>query len=126
MNNSPKRILVIEDDALITLMYQSALSGSNFQLDLVSDGLSGWTFMQANTPDLVILDFMLPKLNGIEILRKMRADERLKSIPVILMSSLSDDADRARAMDAGATMYWVKNEVNMVDFSAKISQVLAQ
>ena len=126
MNVVPKQILVIEDDTLITLMYQSALASSNFELNIVSDGQSGWDFMQTNTPDLVILDFMLPKLNGIEILKKMRADLRLKDIPVILMSSLSDEADKARAMEAGATLYWVKNEVNMVDFGNKISEVIGQ
>jgi CheY-like chemotaxis protein len=68
---------------------------------------------------------MMPKLNGIEVLKKIRADERLKNVPVVVMSSLMADADKQRAMDAGATAYWVKNEVNMVDFENRINGVMS-
>jgi len=126
MTDQLKKILIVEDDDLITQMYQASLASSHFQVQMEKDGESGWKTVQSFMPDLVILDFMMPKLNGVEVLQKIRADERLKSIPVIVMSSLSAEADKKRALDAGATAYWVKNEVNMVEFEQKINEVLSQ
>lgn len=124
MSDPQKNVLIIEDDDLINQMYLASLATSNFEVRLEKDGEAGWSAMQTLAPDLVILDFMLPKLNGLEILGKMRSDERLKLVPVIMMSSLSSEADKKRALDAGATVYWVKNEVNMVEFEAKINEVM--
>lgn len=121
-----KKILIVEDDDLITQMYQASLANAKFDLRFEKDGEAGWSAMQTFAPDLVILDFMMPKLNGLEVLAKMRADTKLKLVPAILMSSLSTDADKKRALDAGATVYWVKNEVNMAEFEQKIGEVLAQ
>lgn len=124
MTDNVKHVLIVEDDDLICQMYEAALAGSGFAVEILKDGESGWNAMQTKTPNLVILDFMLPKLNGLEILAKMRADARLKSVPAIVMSSLTSDADKQRALDAGATAYWVKNEVNMVEFAALINKFM--
>jgi DNA-binding response OmpR family regulator len=124
MVNIQRKILIIEDDDLINQMYLAALASSNFLVKLEKDGEAGWQTMQTFLPSLVILDFMLPKLNGIEVLQKMRLDERFKNTPVIMMSSLSSDADKKRAMDAGATVYWIKNQINMIEFEEKINEVM--
>ena len=126
MAESQKNVLIVEDDDLITDMYKASLANAKLNIQLEKDGEAGWAAMQKATPDLVILDFMMPKLNGIEVLTKMRGDAKLKSIPTIVMSSLSDDADKKRALDAGATEYWVKNEVNMVEFESRINGVLSK
>lgn len=119
-----KNVLIIEDDDLINQMYQASLASSHFNLRIERDGESGWHAIETFSPDLIVLDFMLPKLNGIEVLQKIRADERFKKIPVILMSSLSAEADKKRALDAGATEYWVKSEINMIEFENLIKQVM--
>ncbi len=124
MADQVKKILILEDDDLISQMYLASLAGAKFEVKLEKDGESGWNTMQTYVPDLVIVDFMMPKLNGIEVLQKMRADARLKSVPTIMMSSLMDDADKQKAISAGATAYWVKNEVSMADFEAKITELL--
>lgn len=126
MSDQVKKILIIEDDDLISQMYLASLDGSAFEVRLEKDGEAGWQAMQTYVPDLVIVDFMMPKLNGIEVIEKMRADLRLKGVPAIMMSSLMDDADKQKALTAGATVYWVKNEVGMADFELKISELLAQ
>lgn len=126
MSDQVKKLLIIEDDDLISQMYLASLEGSAFEVRLEKDGEAGWNAMQTYVPDLVIVDFMMPKLNGIEVLKKMRADDRLKAVPTIMMSSLMDDADKQKALNAGATAYWVKNEVSMADFELKISEILAQ
>jgi len=124
MDTTQKNILIVEDDELITQMYMASLANSSLHVELQKDGQLGWEAMQKYVPDLVILDFMMPRLNGIEVLTKMKADEKLKNVPVVVMSSLMADADKKRALDAGATAYWVKNEVNMVDFENRINEVL--
>jgi len=124
MDPVQKNILIVEDDELITQMYMASLASAAFHVELQKDGQAGWEAMQKYVPDLIILDFMMPKLNGIEVLKKIRADERLKNVPVVIMSSLMADADKQRALDAGATAYWVKNEVNMVDFENRINGVI--
>ena len=124
MTDQLKKILIIEDDELITQMYKASLASASLDVHLEKDGESGWNYMQANIPDLVILDFMMPKLNGLEVLAKIRSDARFKDLPVVMMSSLMADADKKRALDAGATAYWVKNEVNMVEFENRINEVL--
>lgn len=126
MPDQAQKILIIEDDDLISQMYLASLDGSSFEVRLEKDGEAGWQAMQTYIPDLVIVDFMMPKLNGIEVLEKMRADQRLQAVPTIMMSSLMDDADKQKALTAGATAYWVKNEVSMADFELKISEILAQ
>lgn len=125
MEEKLKKILIVEDDDLITQMYQAGLASAKFEIRFEKDGEAGWNAVSTFEPDLVILDFMMPKLNGVEVLSKIRADAKFKSIPVIIMSSLSADADKKRGLEAGATAYWVKNEVNIVEFETKINEVLA-
>lgn len=124
MADQLKKILIVEDDDLINQMYQAGLPSTRFETKYEKDGESGWKTLQTFLPDLVILDIMLPKLDGVDILQKMRADARLKSIPVIIMSSLSGDADKQRALNAGATAYWVKNQISMLEFEQKINEYL--
>lgn len=120
-----KNVLIIEDDDLIAQMYKASLQNANFSVQVAIDGETGWTMMQTAVPDVVLLDFMLPKLNGIEILQKMRTDPKLQHVPVIMVSSLASDADKKRALDAGANYYWVKNEIDMVNFGTKINEVMS-
>ncbi len=124
MSDTQKHILIVEDDDLIAKLYQASLVDSGLHIQLETDGDSGWQALQAQIPDLVILDIMLPKLSGLDLLEKMRADERLKVVPVIMLSSLSSESDKARALAAGANAYWVKNEVDMPQFSAQIKSFL--
>jgi len=126
MDSVQKNILIVEDDDLIAQMYLASLTHSSFHVELQKDGMAGWETMQKYVPDLVILDFMMPKLNGLEVLSKMRTDARLKNVPVVMMSSLMADVDKQRAMEAGATAYWVKKEVNMSDFENRINGVLSK
>jgi len=124
MSDQLKKLIIVEDDELISQMYSAALQNSQFSVQIFGDGESGWNAIQTTLPDIVILDFMLPKLNGLEILQKMRLDPKLQSVPVIVVSSLTSELDKKRTLEAGATDYWVKNELNMVDFASKIMQFI--
>lgn len=124
MTDLPKKILIVEDDELITQMYQASLATSHFELRIEKDGGKGWEALQQYVPDLIILDMMMPKLNGIEVLTRVRADARLQHVPVVIMSSLMDEEDRKKALDLGANEYWIKRDVNMTSFEAEINRVL--
>ena len=124
MTDLPKKILIVEDDELITQMYQASLATSRFELRIEKDGGKGWEALQQYVPDLIILDMMMPKLNGIEVLTRVRADARLQHVPVVIMSSLMDEEDRKKALDLGANEYWIKRDVNMTSFEAEINRVL--
>lgn len=124
MADQKYHIIIVEDDSLIAQMYQKSLANAAFSVELAVDGEAGWTAINEHSPDLIILDFMMPKLNGVEVLTKIRSDEKLKNIPVIVMSSLMGDADKKRALDAGATAYWIKSEISMVDFEKRILEVI--
>lgn len=124
MSDTPKKVLIVEDDDLLTQLYQASLAKANFQVRLEKDGEAGWQSLREEIPNLIVLDIMLPKLDGIALLEKIRSDDRLKTIPVIMLSSLSSDADKSRAKAAGANAFWVKNEVNMLELATMLSQFL--
>src|SRR5437773_6281669 len=97
-----KKMLIVEDDQIVGNIYRHKFQVEGFQVALATDGEAGLTAVKEIKPDVVILDLMLPKLNGVEILKKMRAEPTTKSIPVIVLSnaylsSLVQDAWKAGA-----------------------------
>ncbi len=94
-----KRILVVEDNQVVASVYRAKLQAEGFQVEVASDGAMGLEMITRLKPDLVLLDIVLPKLSGIEILKKLRAGEEFRSLPVIVFSSsyVSDEAWQAGA-----------------------------
>lgn len=125
MANNPPQLLIIEDDDLIVQMYQASLANSGFVIRWEKDGESGMNALRTTTPDIILLDIMLPKINGLDILSQLRADARLAKTPVIVMSSLMDPIDQQKALSLGATAYWIKKDVNMLQFPAQLRSFLA-
>jgi len=103
-----KRVLIIEDNNVLATVYGSTLSQAGFQVAVASDGQTGLDQLAKFSPDLVVLDLMLPKVDGLEVLRRIRADEARASLPVIVFSN-SYTSDRTREVwNAGATQVLVK------------------
>lgn len=103
-----KRVLIIEDNNVLATVYGSTLSQAGFQVAVASDGQTGLDQLAKFSPDLVVLDLMLPKIDGLEVLRRIRADEARASLPVIVFSN-SYTSDRTREVwNAGATQVLVK------------------
>lgn len=82
-------IVLVEDDALLSEMYQQALLGDGHACNVALDGLSGWRMIEANPPDLVLLDLMLPQMSGDEVLTLMRNNPKTKHTKVIIMTNIS-------------------------------------
>lgn len=118
------RILIIEDEPLVAQMYQKALAGNEFQVTIAIGGQEGIDMAKATKPDIILLDIMMPDPNGIEVLEKLKADETTRAIPVVALTNLSGKYDTAFTCSKGAVDYWVKSEVKLEEFGAKIKGVL--
>lgn len=124
MTSNPPQLLIIEDDELIVQMYRASLANSGFVIRWEKDGEAGLSALKSYVPDLVILDIMLPKINGLDVLKELRSDPRLSTTPVVVMSSLMDPSDQQKALALGATVYWVKKDVNMLSFPTELKSLL--
>jgi two-component system phosphate regulon response regulator PhoB len=102
------RVLVVEDDPDISAMLVYALSNSDWQAVAVSDCHSALQELAGTAPNLVLLDWMLPDMSGIELLRRIRREPRLREIPVIMLTARGEEADRVRGLECGADDYVVK------------------
>lgn len=108
MSESGKRILIVEDDQMIAELYQNQLAQGGYAVDVAPDGQNGEALLGRNHYDLLLLDLMLPRENGLNLLKKMKADHRLPDMPVIIISNLDSGSAVDRGMALGATTYLVK------------------
>ena len=123
--NRPPRILMVEDDMTIATMYRHQLQQDGFDVELAMDGVTGLHQVQAAPPDLVLLDVRLPKLDGLEVLRRMAADPRLAGLPVLFLSNYSDANTVREGLSMGARDYLVKAQTTPAQLVDKIRSYLA-
>ncbi|HRF97218.1 MAG TPA: response regulator, partial [Aggregatilineales bacterium] len=102
---SGERILVIEDEARIAQFIERGLIYEGYRVNVARDGQSGLTIARDNPPDLVILDWMLPGLDGLEVCKRLRA---ASDVPILMLTAKDDINDRVTGLDAGADDYLVK------------------
>jgi two-component system phosphate regulon response regulator PhoB len=102
------RLLLVEDDPDISEMLQYALNNDGCHVVALSDCRSALRELSGQTPNMVLLDWMLPDMSGIELLRRMRREPRLREIPVIMLTARGEEADRVRGLECGADDYVVK------------------
>ena len=101
-------VLVVEDDPDISAMLEYALSNPEWRVIAVSDARRALEELAGVVPNLVLLDWMLPDMSGIELLRRIRREPRLKNIPVIMLTARGEEADRVHGLESGADDYVVK------------------
>ena len=110
---------------MVIRMYQRKLEAEGFKLTLAFNGEEGLAALKKEIPDLVLLDIMMPKMNGIEMLKAVKADPALKDIPVIILTNLGDrPEDVQKAKDLGAADYLVKANVSLKELVEKIKTIL--
>jgi CheY-like chemotaxis protein len=108
---SRKRVLIVDDDAPFLELLQLYFAKANFDVILASNGADALKILfESEPPDLVLSDFMMPEVNGIELVRHLKANAKLFDTPVALMSSNVDTEFRKRALDLGASAYLLKTE----------------
>jgi DNA-binding response OmpR family regulator len=104
----PVNVLVVEDDADIAALIAHFLERSGFTSEIVADGGRALIRAKESAPDLLILDLMLPGLNGLEVCRALRADETTATLPIIMLTARGEESERIFGLDVGADDYIVK------------------
>jgi len=103
-----KSILLVEDDPFLIDIYTTKLKESGFGVEVASDGESALRKVKEKEPDLVILDIVLPQLDGWEILRQIKSDPKLKNIKIIILSNLGQKEEVEKGVELGAVKYLIK------------------
>jgi CheY-like chemotaxis protein len=119
------KILIVEDDVLLSKMYSSIFSSGSYQVDTAVNGQEGLDKARANQPDLILLDIMMPKLNGMEVLKTLKNDPDLKAIPVVILTNLAGDNDVQAALKLGAVRYIIKSELKPKEVEEIVRGILA-
>lgn len=126
MNNNTKKILIAEDDDFMRNMYESKLSMEHFEVVPVVNGEDAVKTLNTEKIDLVLLDIMMPKLNGFEVLSWIRNQRNLKKIPVILLTNLSEGDQVQKGLSLGANDYIVKAQFTPEEVVEKIKKYITQ
>jgi len=118
------RILIVEDDADLANLTTHWLERAGYSVQHAGDGAAALKMLSGDPlPTLVLLDLMLPKIDGFEVLRRIRASGRTKTLPVVVVTSFSRDKDAARAREIGANDYIVKPLMEL-DFLKRIEHIV--
>ena len=116
-------ILVAEDEEALGQLLQYNLDKEGYRVALAMDGDEAMLLADEETPDLVVLDWMLPKVSGIEVCRRLRARTETRNLPIIMLTARGEETDRIRGLDTGADDYVVK-PISMTELAARIRAVL--
>lgn len=126
MPESKKRplIILVEDDSFLAGMYTTKLSLEGFEVLQEADGTAGFELIKDKKPDLVLLDIILPKMDGFEILKALKADKDLANIPVILLTNLGKKEEVDKGISLGAVDYLIKAHFVPSEVIEKIRKTL--
>lgn len=116
-------VLVVEDDVAIRDMLSFTLKQASFDVDTVPDGEAGLDFLKNQQPDMILLDWMLPGIDGIEFIRRLRANEFLANIPVIMLTAKGESEDMVKGLGVGADDY-INKPFSPPELMARIKAVL--
>lgn len=118
------KILIIEDEPSLQRTLFDVLTHDGFKVFQATDGAAGFELARNERPDLVLLDIIMPKMNGFEVLKALKADPALKDIKVIMLTNLETSADVEKALELGATTYLVKANYDLEEVIQKVKTLL--
>lgn len=124
MSDDKKKILIVEDEAPLRKALVEELVDAGFTVVEAQDGLEGLDAALREHPDLILLDQLMPKLNGVAMLKQLRSDPWGNSVPVIMATNMSTTDIINEAIDAGANDYFIKSEVSISDILNLVNQHL--
>jgi len=119
-----KKIAVAEDDQFISNAYRVKLTKAGYEVKLVTDGQELLNLLKTYTPNLIILDILMPIKDGFETLKELKANENWKNIPVIIASNLGQKNDIDQGLALGAKDYIIKSDLSLEDLVAKIKSLI--
>jgi CheY-like chemotaxis protein len=118
-----KRILLVDDEQFIAIAYKDGLEHAGYQVTVAHDGDEALEQLRLQPPDLLLLDIIMPKTNGFEVLQAMKDDPSLAGIPVVVLTNLSQDTDEQEARRLGARDFITKTNVSMAELIARLEQL---
>jgi DNA-binding response OmpR family regulator len=122
--NRVRTVLLAEDNQFIQRGYKAAIEEAGYAVITVSNGADVVPHIVEHLPDIVVLDLILPNKTGFDILKELRADDRFRTLPIIVATSLGQDEDRQKADALGATDYLIKSHVTIHTLITKIDTAL--
>jgi DNA-binding response OmpR family regulator len=124
-DHKAKRILLVEDDQYITKAYRHGLERAGFGVAVADDGAAALAWLKREKcPDMILLDIIISRIDGFEVLKRIKADEKTKDIPVIIVSNLGQEEDIKMGKELGAADYLIKANWSMSDVIKKINSYL--
>ena len=124
----PRKILVVDDEPHIVRLVQVNLEKAGYQVLTAFDGLEALQKVSADKPDMIVLDVMMPRMNGFDVLKKLQADPMTQDIPVIMLTAKAQDADIFKGWSSGVSSYLTKpfNPMELLVFVQRIFQSLEE
>ena len=121
-----KKVLLIEDDSTLRENTAELLELENYKVLTASNGQEGLNKAKVEIPDIIVLDIMMPKLDGIGVLWELKADEKTAQIPVVVLTNMSDMETISKIMAAGGTDYLLKSDQSIDQIIQKVKDVLSR
>lgn len=118
------KILIVEDEKSIAQAYSDHLTREGYNINLAYDGIEGLAMAKTIMPDLILLDIVMPKMDGISMLRRLKEDPQLDEIPVIILTNLESKESAMEAYKMGSSNYLVKTNYSLDDVTNKIKDVI--
>lgn len=117
-----KKIALVEDDKFYIKIYKHALETEGFDVIVAEDGVQAMERIRAEKPDLILLDLIMPKKNGFEVLEEVVADDALREIPIIILSNLGQTSDVEKGKGLGAKDYIIKSDESLSGVMKKVKE----
>lgn len=124
MTDKKSKVLIVDDDAFLSGIYATKLELEGFEVVSARDGEDGLKAAAKELPDLILLDVLMPKLDGFEVLKRLKSDDAVKAIPVIMLTNLGQKEDIEKGMQEGAADYLIKAHFVPAEAVEKIKKVL--
>jgi CheY-like chemotaxis protein len=119
------KVLIIEDDPLMSRMYQKIFTFEKYEVEMAGDGEEGLAKAGTANPTIILCDVMMPKMNGMQVLEKLKANPATKGIPVIMLTNLAGQQDAEAALSKGAVKYIVKSEHDPKEVADLVKEIIA-
>lgn len=123
-NSNKKKILIVEDEATLQKALGEIFLHEDYEVFSALDGARGLELAKSKKPDLILLDLILPKLDGFGVLNELKNKEETKNIPVIILTNLGETTDVQKAIELGATTYLVKSDYQLDEVVKKVEDIL--
>jgi DNA-binding response OmpR family regulator len=120
-----KTVMVVEDDLFLSQLLSNRLSREGLNVIRAGDGEEALNILKDTKPDLILLDLILPKKSGFEVMEEIQKNPLLKKAPVVIISNLGQDDDISRGKQLGAVEYYVKAKISIEDLVVKVQELLA-